>query len=339
MAAKKAINRDISMNEVAELAGVSPMTVSRALRSPQLVSAKTLERIQGVIKSVGYSPNRLAGSLRSNRSTVVALIVPSLRNSLYTEMIQGISDVLQRHQFQLMISDSAYSLEQEEALIDAYISHRVCGIILHNTAHTERATNLLKSARIPVIETGNLTKDPIDMQVSFSNFAAGKAMAEHLVSLGYKRIGFASLPLRTTDRLTERRAGFVAGLRKGGIKLDPRVSVEVEGGLENGARALSHIIDTDPKIEAVFFAGDVLAAGALIECNRRRIAVPKQLAVAASDDYDLIQNLHPALTTVRFPRYKIGVRSAELIIARTRGTETGQSRYDMGFEVIRRGST
>jgi len=336
---RKAINLDLSMKDVARLAGVSTMTVSRAMRSPDMVSPETLARVQRAIEQSGYVPNRVAGSLSSNRTTLVALIVPSLRNALYTEMIQGISDVLTRHGFQLMISDSRYSLEQEEQLIAAYVAQRVCGIILHNTRHTPRAAQVLRQSGITCIETGNLVAHPVDIAVSYSNYAVGAAMAEHLVGLGYRRLGFASLTVRNNDRLRERRRGFIMRLRKLGVEIDPALVLEVEPGLESGSRALARIVETDPRVNAVFFAGDVLAAGAIFECQRRGLDVPGRIAVAASDDSDLMQHMIPPLTTVRFPRYEIGVRSAELIIARNMGVADGVRTVDMGFEVIRRGST
>lgn len=332
---------EISIRQVARLAGVSPMTVSRVLSSPQLVAPETLLRVQAIVDSLGYVPNRVAGSLSSNRSSVVAMIVPSLRNALYAETMQGMSDVLGRDGFQLMISDSGYSLEAEEKLIRACIAQRVCGLVLHNTTHTPQAVQMIKNSGIPCVETGNLCAEPLDMAVSYSNHAAGKAIAEHLADLGYRHIGFASLPVALSDRLRERRRGFVAGLRARGLKVDPALSLEVEPGLESGARAVAQMLESKLPLDAVFFAGDVLGAGALFECLRRGISVPRELAVAASDDNELMQNMLPALTTVRFPRYRIGVRSAELIVDRAldRGAAEAHVREDLGFEVIRRGST
>jgi Transcriptional regulators len=327
------------MKDVARLAGVSAMTVSRAMRAPDTVAPATLERVRRAIAQSGYVPNRVAGSLSSNRTTLVALIVPSLRNALYAEMIQGMSDVLMKHDFQLMISDSGYSLQQEEKLIAAYVAQRVCGIVLHNTRHTPQAVRILKNSALTCIETGNLVANPIDISVSFSNYAVGAAMAEHLAGLGYRRIGFASLPVRGNERLRERRKGFLTRLAKLGIAVRPELVLEVGPGLESGSRALARIVETDPKVDAVFFAGDVLAAGAVFECQRRGLDVPGRIAVAASDDNDLMQHMIPPLTTVRFPRYEIGVRSAELIVARAMGQEVGVRTVDLGFEVIRRGST
>jgi len=327
------------MKDVARLAGVSTMTVSRAMRSPDSVSPHVLANVQSAITRSGYVPNRIAASLSSNRTAVVALIVPSLRNALYAEMIKGISDVLTRNNLHLMISDSGFDLTEEETLVSEYVAQRVCGIVLHNTKHTQRTTDMLRASATACVETGNLVTNPIDMVVSYSNYAAGKAMAEHLLLLGYRTFAFASLAVATSDRLRQRRNGFLTGLRKASISIDPALILEVDAGLESGARALGRIVDTNPAVDAIFFAGDVLAAGAIFECHRRGLEVPSRIAIAASDDNDLMQNIVPPLTTVAFPRYEIGVRSAEAIVARTKGLDAGLSTVDLGFTVIQRGST
>ncbi len=336
---KKGATQATSMKDVARIAGVSTMTVSRAMRAPDSVSPQVLESVRAAIEASGYVPNRIAGSLSSNRSTVVALVVPSLRNALYVETIKGISEVLTRNGLHLMISDSGLDLEEEEKLVAEYISLRVCGVILHNTRHTPRTVTMLRNSGIPCVETGNLGNDPIDMAVSYSNYAAGKAMARHLLDAGYRRFAFASLPVAGSDRLRQRRNGFLAELKRAGSPIAPELVLEVEPGLDSGSRALAHVVDHAPAVQAVFFAGDVLAVGAIFECQRRGIAVPERIAIAASDDNELMQSTVPPITTVAFPRYEIGARSASMIVARTRGEALPESRVDVGFEVIRRGST
>jgi len=321
------------------MAGVSAMTVSRALRDPSAVSEAVLERIRAVIDELGYVPNRVAGSLSSNRTTQVALVVPSLRTAIHAEMIQGISDALRQHHFQLMISDCGNSMELEEAQIRSYVAQRVCGIILHNTKHSEAALRILAGAGIACVETGDLSRTPVDSVVSYSNSAAGAAMAAHFVQAGYTRIAFASLPVKNRERIRALRRGFVAGLRKAGISIPPALLLEVEPGMHSGARALSAILEIAPRTQAVFFSGDVLAAGAVFECQRRGISIPSQMAIANSDDSELIQNMVPGVTAIQYPRYDIGVRAARIVIEHARGSQTEPVVQDVGFSVVRRGST
>ena len=240
------------MKTVGHLAGVSAMTVSRALKDPTSVSKSVFERIKTVVDEIGYVPNLVAGSLSSDRTTHVALIVPSLRTAIHAEMIQGISDILRKHNFQLMISDCGNSMEIEETLIRAYVAQRVCGLILHNTKHSEGTLRVLANAGIPCVETGDLKKTPIDSTVSYSNYASGQAMARHFVAAGYKSMAFVSLPVENRDRINATRRGFVAALRKEKVQISAAQIIEVGTGLENGAKALNQILEQAPQTEAIF---------------------------------------------------------------------------------------
>ncbi len=331
--------RAIRMADVARQAGVSPMTVSRALRNPEQVSEETRRRIDAAISRTGYLPNRIAGSLASNRSNVVGLIVPSIRNSLFADTIQGISDVLRRNGYHLMIADSGHDLADEEALIAALLAQRVCGIVLHNTKHTAQACRIIRQAGVPVVETGNLVSRPLDMIVSYSNFQASRAMTLHLVRLGYRTIGFVSLVTRNNDRAKERRKGYFAAIEESGLTPDPTLALEVPPGLASGAEALVRLVEHHRRLDAVFFAGDVLAVGAIFECQRRGWAVPGRVAIASFDDLDLLRHVLPSVTALRLPRYEIGRRSAEVLLDRIAGRSSEPIAIDLGFEIVQREST
>jgi LacI family transcriptional regulator, gluconate utilization system Gnt-I transcriptional repressor len=330
--------REARMEDVAKLAGVSAMTVSRALRNTATVTPDTLKRIEAAIDTTGYLPNRVAGSLSSRRTNVIGLIVPSLRNAVFVETIQGVADMLGQ-QFDLMIAHSGYTLEGEEAAVLAFLSQRVCGMILHNTKHTPKVRRMIKEAALPCVETGNLGPRPIEMAVGFSNRDAARAMTEHLIGRGYRRIGFVSLPLRDNDRAFERRAGYVAALEAHGIKPDPDRMLEASPGLDSGGKALVRLVERDPKIDAVFLTGDVLATGAVLEANRRGWKVPDRVAIAGSDDDEFQANVLPPLTSIRFPRYEIGRRAAGMVTDRVLGRSTGPAVLDLGYEIIQRAST
>ncbi|MBB5696248.1 LacI family DNA-binding transcriptional regulator [Muricoccus pecuniae] len=325
------------MAEVAALAGVSTMTVSRALRDPSTVTDGTMRRIRSAIDATGYVPNRIAGSLASRRSNIVGVIVPSLRNSLFAETIQGIADAL-GSAYDLMIANSGYSLPGEETAIRAFLAQRVCGIVLHNARHTRESTDLLREAGIPCIETGNLVSRPIDMTIGFSNREAARAMTAHLVARHYRRIGFVSLPVRENDRAAERRAGYLAALAEAGIEVDPSLVLESPPGLRGGAEALVTLMALSPRPEAAFLTGDVLAVGALLEANRRGWSVPGDIAIAGSDDNELHSQVSPPLTSLRFPRYEIGRLAGVMLLERLQGNTRAPAIVDLGFEIVERAS-
>jgi LacI family gluconate utilization system Gnt-I transcriptional repressor len=329
----------IRMRDVAQRAGVSTMTVSRVLSDPDKVSAEVRRRVTEAVNAVGYVPNRLAGSLSSQQSKVVGLIVPSLENSLFAPTIQGISDVLRRNGYQLMIADCGYSDVDEEALITAFLSQRVAGLMLHNTRHTDNAREIIRRAGVPVVETGTMAPDPLDMVVSYSNEDASRAMTLHLHRLGYRRIGFVSLPSANNNRSLARRKGYRAALAEAGLPEEPRLMLEMPPGLPSGAEAVVRLVEGPVAADAIFFAGDVLAIGALFECQRRGWKVPGRVAIAAFDNFEMLRHMVPPITTLRLPRAEIGRRGAEILLDRIHGRSQEKVQVDLRFEIIQRDST
>ncbi len=325
------------MVDVARLAGVSTMTVSRALRHPESVSTRARGRIARAVRDTGYLPNRIAGHLSSMRSNVVGLVVPSLRNSLFAETIQGVADVLGQH-YDLMVADSGYTLRGEETAVRAFLGQRVCAMVLHNTTHTLALRRLLRDAGVPCVETGNLVRHPIDMAVGFSNLDAGFAMTAHLIGRGYRRIAFVSLPTRDNDRAAARRAGYIKALERHRRRVDEDLILETPPGLRSGGAALARLLDGGPRVDAVFLTGDVLATGAVLEANRRGWTIPSRIAIAGSDDNELQESVVPSITSIRFPRYDIGRRAGELLIDRVEGRGPGGAVVDLGFEIVQRES-
>ncbi|CAN5700508.1 hypothetical protein BH23DEI1_BH23DEI1_17920 [soil metagenome] len=196
-----------TLDDVAKRAGVSSITVSRALRSPFIVAEETRLRIEEAIAEVGYLPNLLAGSLASSAPRTVAAILPTLDSSIFTEVLKGVVDVLRAYDYQLVLGNSHWSLEVEESLVTTFLSHRVGAIMLTGATHSKRTQELLRVAGLPVVETWSLPRSPLGACVGFSNERAAFAMTEHLIARGYRDIAFVSAPIRNNDRATARRRG------------------------------------------------------------------------------------------------------------------------------------
>jgi LacI family gluconate utilization system Gnt-I transcriptional repressor len=330
--------RGARMSDVAKIAGVSAMTVSRAIRDPKIVNLDTLKRVQSAIEEVGYLPNRIAASFSLQRSTIVGQILPSLRNSLFVDIIQGVADSLGKD-YNLLIADSGYTLKGEEIAIEAFLGQKVSGLVLHNTEHTARARRLIREAGVPCVETGNLIRNPIDISVGFSNRDAAFSMTEHLIRRKYRRIGFVSLPIKDNDRAAKRREGYIAAIEAAGRRVDESIILEAQPGLRSGGAALAKLVESNKGVDAVFLTGDVLAAGAVLEATRRGWQVPGDIAIAGSDDNELQENLTPPLTTIRFPRYEIGRNAGRLLLDRVDNHSSGSVIMDLGFKIIERQST
>jgi LacI family gluconate utilization system Gnt-I transcriptional repressor len=323
------------MREVAELAGVSRMTVSRALNEPEKVKGELRDRVLEAVRTLGYVHNHLARNLSSQRSNVVGLVLPSLENSIFAQTVKAVSDYLRPRGFHLMLAEAEDDPEDEERVIGAFLAQRVGGLILHSVRHSPAARRMLNAAEIPVVETGDLPASPIDMVVSYSNYEAAKAMTIHLARLGYRTIALARLA--NNPRAEERQRGYLDALTELGIKGPNRI-IETQRGIAGGADAVCFLAERLPDTDALFCSGDVLAVGALFECNRRGWVVPKRLALASFDDVDIMRAVTPAVTSVRLPRYDIGRRSAEMLVTRMQGAECAVRNINLGFEIMQRAS-
>ncbi|GLQ55821.1 LacI family DNA-binding transcriptional regulator [Devosia nitrariae] len=327
----------VRIEEVARRAGVSPITVSRALNTPEKVNETTRVAVLKAVEETGYIPNRLAGSLASNRSKTVGVIVPTVTNSIFADKIRGLGDVLSGAGYQILLGQSGYSLDAEADLVAALLAQSPSGLVLTGSTHAHRTHVMLERSGVPVVETWTSAEFPIDMQVGFSNEAAAFAVVEHLVAAGYRDLALVVAPVQDNDRALGRLEGFRKAIAHFGLR-QPAPEREAAFSLRNGAEALVNILETHPDTDAIFFANDILAAGALLECRRRNIAVPGRLGVAGFDDLEIAAEIVPSLTTVAVPRYEIGSRAAQMLLARLDNAETGR-RVQLDFTIMEREST
>lgn len=326
------------LRDVAQRAGVSAMTVTRTLRQPDKVSQATRERVEAAVNALRYTPDLNARGLASRRSGLVAAIVPLLTNSLIAEIVQGLSDALAEHDYQLLIGASGFDARAEEALIREFLSRRVDAIYLTGTKRTPASIRLLQSARLPIVEGGNLHRRPLDMEVGYSNVNAASEITRLLLSRYDGPIGYIGALPRDNDRARDRRKGFEAACVAAGRAVDPRHCIETRLDLVAGAEAMAQLAQAKPRPRAVFCSADALAVGALFECQRRGLAVPRAIALAGFDDLDIAGQTLPAITTVRVPRYEMGRHAGMLLCDRLAGRRVAARIVDVGYRLIERDS-
>ncbi len=329
----------VKMEDVARLAGVSSITVSRVLNRPEKVAESTRDRVLAAVEATGYTPNGVASSLATRRTRVIGALVPTITNSIFADTIDGLSDVLRPAGYQLLLGATGYSLAEETRLVGAMLAQRPAGLLATGLQHEAQAMALLRATDIPIVETWNVDGDPADMAVGFSNFRACYAMVEVLARQGARRIGFVSAPITANDRAEQRLSGYRDAVRKLGLDADPRLEREAKFSFHAGAEQLLELVGKRPRVEAIFFANDILAIGALFECQRRGIRVPDDLAVAGFDEVELAAQVNPGLTTVRIPRYGIGREAARMILRRLEGKTVDPRVVDLGFRIVERQST
>lgn len=329
-----------TMAEVAALAGVTKMTVSRVLRHPEKVTPATRARVSEAIATMGYVPNRLAGSLTAGATGLVAAIVPTLRHSLFADTLEGLSDVISEAGLDLIVSSSSYRTDVEESQIRSLLERRPDALVLTGLTHTSSARDLLRTFGVPVVETWETGDEPVDMVVGYSNRKAAHAMTARLIRAGYRKIVFVNGPSDNNERARHRAEGYLAAMEEAGLHPQPIHVVHDEGAIlpETGAQALRAIKTAAPDVDALFFTSDVFAVGAVLACRDLGIGVPDELGIAGFHDLDIGRVVSPALTTVHVPAMEMGRKAGEMILARLSGSRL-HPREELDFTILQRQST
>jgi LacI family gluconate utilization system Gnt-I transcriptional repressor len=313
------------MNDVAKLAGVSAMTVSRALKGGGSVTEKTRKRILQAVEELGYVLDMSAGALSSKRTDFVSVLIPSVNNSIFSEYVHGISEVLEREGKQTLLGYTDYSQEREEQLIETMLRRRPEGIIVTGSQHTPRARHLLLQAGIPVIETWDLPEAPIDHVVGFSNAATIEDLMARLLFRGYRRIAFIGGDESADARGIERRRGYERAVKTLGLERSHVVSMGTPPiTIEHGGLALVRLMEEWPEVEAVICVSDLSAFGIIMECHRRNWPVPGRLAVAGFGDFQIARHCWPSLTTISVNCREIGLQAGELMLRAFAGIQSGK---------------
>ena len=322
------------MRDVAREAGVSTMTVSRALGAPGKVAPDTRARVAEAVARLGYVPDQVAGALSSRGTRLVTALVSTLGGSVFADTVSGLTEGLHEAGHRLLVGTTDYSSEDEEGLIAATLGRRPDGIALTSHVHTPGARAMLRRSGVPVVELWELPEDPIDSAVGFSNFEAARAMTRFLHATGRRRIALVG---GDGPRDRRRREGHRAAIAELGLgdprDLPPDPSL---GGVEAGAAGLARLRERWPEADAVFCLGDAVALGALAEARRRGLDVPGDIAVAGFGDFEYAGAAGLALTTLRVPGRAMGEEAARVILGRRSGAITGPVRVDLGFEPVRR---
>lgn len=338
MARKRRGSGNPTIMDVARDAGVSAITVSRALRTPDRVSAETRAKVTAAVRHLGYTPDPAAKALASKHSDIIGVIIPSLTNSVFLDTLRGIFEVAETCDYRVQIGNTSYSETEEERQVRSFLSQRPAGLIVAGIDQTASTARLLRQAPCPIVQITETGPAPFDMMVGFSHSEAARAAAQHLADQGYRRIGF--LGARRDARSTRRLSGFRAGLESRGLFNPARVLFSDQpSSVPLGAAQLVDLLTRDPKADAVLCNNDDLALGVLFECQRRGIAIPGRFGLCGFNDIDVMAAAWPAITSVRTPRREVGRQAMTMILARLAGEDPGPTVRDLGFQLIPRDST
>jgi LacI family gluconate utilization system Gnt-I transcriptional repressor len=318
-----------TLSAVAERAGVSSITVSRVVRLPGLVAPETRVKVEAAMRELGYVPNQIAGALAGARTKSVGVLVPTIANSIFADTVQGLTDELEPLGYAVILAQSRYDAAREDRMLSALLSRRPEAIIMVGSPATEEGARLLRRAGIPVVETWELPPEPIDAVAGFDNYAAGIAVAQHLLSQGRKRFAFIG---GDDPRATRRWNGFSDTLRKTGMT-DPRRLV-LDRNASGSVAALAEL----PGVDAVFAANDAHAIGFMSGLRNAGLlrdgpGSAQPVAVIGLGDLEMGRLIAPSLSTIRVHGGAIGRTAARLMLSRE-----GPRQVDLGFELVLRDS-
>lgn len=331
-----------TLSEVARLAGVSEITASRALRDSAAVAETTLRRVHEAASSLGYLRNRLAGALAGGPSNQIAVVLPSLANIVFADVLKGLEDSLEGAGFHPVLGISNYDPAHEEQLIRDLMAWRPAGLVIAPNDLTAASRQLLSGADFPVVEIMDVDSDPVDSCVGISHHGAGQAMARHLLARGYRRFGYVGHDITRDRRAQARLDGFRASLGETGLSLCAMITKDAPSSVALGRTALAQLLDeaTIPP-DVVYFSNDDMAVGGIFHCMACNIALPDQLALAGFNGLDIGQALPVPLTTTGSNRVRIGQKAAEVILERLAagsGAAQGSCRINVGFTLIAGGT-
>ncbi len=319
----RARRRPLTLRDVSEASGVSEMTVSRVLRNRGDVSATTRERVLAAAKALGYVPNKIAGALASQRVNLVAVIIPSLSNMVFPEVLGGISEVLEETPLQPVVGVTNYKPEREEKVLYEMLSWRPSGVIIAGLEHSDAASAMLRAAAVPVVEIMDTDGEAIDAVVGISHRRAGRMMAEAILEAGHRRIGFLGTKMPLDHRARKRFEGFTEALAKAGIEVADQEFYEGGSALLKGREMTAAMLERNRNLDFLYYSNDMIGAGGLLYCLDKGIDVPGQIGLAGFNGVELLDGLPRRLATMDACRRQIGQEAARLIAARAEAGSAG----------------
>jgi len=338
---KKSRPRDpsiVRLSDVAKRAGCSAATVSRVLNKPDRVNPVVRKRVDIAIEELGYLRNGAARALRSRRTRTIGAIIPTLDHAIYAHLLSALQACTSEHGYSLLVTTSGFQIEQELRQARLLVERGAEGIVLVGHTHSEALYAALETNGIPFVNTYTYKPESPHASVGFDNRAAARQIVDYLIDLGHRDFAIMVGFQKDNDRVKDRVAGALDAIAARRIATVAPVVVEEPYSIEGGREGLRRILGSGPGPTAIVCGSDVLAFGAIIECDSMGVAVPQQVSIVGFDDLEFAAHLRPPLTTVRVPAAEMGRRAGELLIAHI-GGQPHAAHYPLETNLILRRST
>ncbi len=323
----------VTVSDVARLAQVSDSTVSRIMRNHGLIADATRVRVMEAVRALGYVPNRIAGSLASLDSQLVGVVIPSLSNIVFPEVLQGINAGLAGTNRQSVISVTDYDLDKEEVVVRNLLAWQPAAVLIAGSTHTDATRRMLDQSGIRIVEFMETDYPPVDVAVGLSHVAAGMVTARHLLARGYRRFGYVGYGGTIDVRARMRYDGFCTVLSEAGVTLEGEAMSDGQTSVGKGRAQTADLRARAPGVEVIVYSNDDMAVGGLFHCLSAGIRVPEDLALFGFNGLDIGRELPQPLSTIRSNRFNIGKRAVEVFLQDPIRPDR-PSIIDTGFEVF-----
>ncbi len=328
-----------TMKDVAEMAGVSTATVSRALMNPEKVSTVTRQKVEQAVLAVGYSPHALSRNIKRNESRTILVIVPDISDPFFADVIQGIEHAAAQQGYLILIGDCAQQTQQERTFVNLIITKQIDGMLLLGSNLPFDASKEEQRNLPPMVMANEFAPELELPTVHIDNLTAAYEAVNYLHELGHKRIaciaGPESLPLSHY-----RLQGYIQALRRNGITVDNDYIIRGDFSYEAGAQSFASLMELPhPPPTAIFSHNDVMAVGAIWQAKQLGLRIPQDVSLVGFDDLKLSQFCDPPLTTVAQPRYQIGQQAMLLLLEQLQGHSVQSGSRLLDTELIIREST
>lgn len=310
----------VTLQDVAKYAGVGSMTVSRALRTPELVSDKLREKINEAVEELGYIPNLAAGILASGQSRTIAVLIPSLRDNASSAFLQSLQEVLNKNSYQVVIGSHDYQHKKESEVLTTLLQSSPAALVVFGAINSESVLSTLKNIAIPVINVAGESNYPFTLNIKSHCGEAVNFLTNYLLQKGYQRIGYIGAQMDSKMQ-SQQLSGWNKALLSHNLSAEQSITTPYVATMDFGRQAISEMLTRQPELEAVICSHEMIALGVIFECQRRLIKIPKMLAVVCVEGSENCDHIHPSLTSARIDYSKMARETARRLQWWLEGTE------------------
>lgn len=322
----------VTLRDVAKLSGVSEISVSRVMRDAPNISPDLKAKVRRAATQLGYTPNRLAGALKTRSTPLVAVVAPSISHAVFPKVLDGVETALSARGLRSVLGITHYDPAREEAVLRDMLAWSPTGVILAGLNQCEAVKDMLRASAVPVVQMMDIDGAPLQTAVGVSHLGAARDVADYILARGYRRPGYIGAWAERPDRSRNRRRAFESRLAARGVLLRGRVIRDEESSAAAGAAATAELLRDAPDVDCVFYANDDLALGGLFHCVRTGIAVPERLALIGFNGLSIGLATPITLASVETPRFEMGVKAAEALLDRVAGASTPVT-IDLGYRI------